>query len=145
MSTRVTWNKDHQFSAVFPGGEEMTIASVPGKERPGPGPSPTDLVQGAVAGCTGIDVVMILGKMRKNLESLRIEVHPKRRDEQPQIFTHLELVYFIDGSDLDEASVRRAVSLSQDKYCSVSAMLKDTVEISFRIVLNGQELAAQPS
>ena len=120
----------------------MTIASVPGDKRPGPGPSPMDLVQGAVAGCTGIDVVMILGKMRKNLEALRIEVHADRREEQPQIYTRLELVYFIDGPDLDEPSARRAVVLSQEKYCSVSAMIEDTVKLDYRIVLNGQELPA---
>lgn len=145
MHTAVTWTQDHQFEAAFPGGETMTIASVPAEERPGPGPSPMDLVQGAVAGCTGIDVVLILGKMRKRLDALRVEVRATRRDEQPRIYTRLELVYHVDGPDLDEASVRRAVKLSQEKYCSVSAMLQATVALDYRIVLNGRELEATPT
>jgi len=78
MTTSITWNRDHEFTAVYPGGEEAIIASVPGAERPGPGPSPTDLVQGAVAACSGIDVVMILGKMRKTLHALRVESFVQR-------------------------------------------------------------------
>lgn len=140
MTTRVTWKRGHEFSAVYPGGEEAIIASVPRAERPGPGPSPMDLVQGALAACSGIDVVMILEKMRKPLAGLRIEVEAERRDETPRVYTRLSLVYHVDGEGIDEASVRRAVSLSQEKYCSVSAMLETTATLSHRIVLNGREL-----
>ncbi len=142
MSARAVWEKAHQFRVDYPQGETLTLASVPAAERPGPGPSPMDAIQAAVAGCTGIDIVLILGKMRKTLERLEIEVDAERRDEEPRIFTRLTLTYHVDGPDLTPESVRRAVTLSMDKYCSVSAMLKATVAFDHRIVLNGEALTA---
>jgi len=97
-----------------------------------------EAVQAALSACTGMDVVMILSKMRKKPTSLRIEVETIRRDEQPRIYTAMTLVYHLDGPELDVASVRRAVSLSQDKYCSVSAMLQPTVKLDYRILMNGE-------
>jgi putative redox protein len=96
-----------------------------------------EAAQAALACCSGVDVVSILGKMRKTLSTLRIEVLATRCDEAPRVFTALALVYHIDGPDLDRESVERAVELSQDKYCSVAAMLRPAVELSHRIILNG--------
>jgi putative redox protein len=129
MLVEATWTKEMEFQVRIPGGEVMTLASVPKARRPGPGPSPMEAVQAAVAACTGMDVVSILEKMRKTLRSLRIEVEVVRSEEHPRIYTDITLVYYLDGPDLDEASVLRAVQLSQDKYCSVAA-----------IVLNGKLL-----
>ena len=142
MPVEATWIKKMEFRVTIPAGEVLTLASLPKVERPGPGPSPMDAVQAAVAACTGMDVVSILEKMRKNLRSLRIEVLVERRDEHPRIFTRMVLVYHLDGPDLDEASAHRSVQLSQDKYCSVAAMLRPTVDLSYRIVLNGKPLGA---
>jgi putative redox protein len=138
MPTTATWVEDMEFRVDFPGGESITLASVPRDKRPGPGPSPMDTVQAALSTCTGMDVVFILRKMRKTLKSLRIEVNATRRDEHPRIFTRLETVYPVEGPDLDAASVLRAVSLSHDTYCSVSAMLQPTVKLDYRVVVNGK-------
>jgi putative redox protein len=140
MLVEATWTKEMEFQVRIPGGEVMTLASVPKARRPGPGPSPMEAVQAAVAACTGMDVVSILEKMRKTLRSLRIEVEVVRSEEHPRIYTDITLVYYLDGPDLDEASVLRAVQLSQDKYCSVAAMLRPTVHLGQRIVLNGKLL-----
>jgi putative redox protein len=137
-----TWTKNSTFQVSFPGGETLILAGVPGAERPGPGPPPTETVQAAVAVCSGIDIVMILGKMRRTVTALRVEVEAVRRDQQPRIYTDLTLVYHVDGPDLDEASVRRAVRLSEEKYCSVSAMLRPTVRLGYRIILNGRGIDA---
>jgi putative redox protein len=138
MPTTAAWIKDMEFRVDFPEGESLTMASVPKDRRPGPGPSPVEAVQAAVSACTGMDVVHILGKMRKTLESLRIEVNPTRRDEHPRIYTRLEMVYHVEGPDLDAGSVLRAVQLSHDTYCSVSAMLQPTVKLDYRVVVNGE-------
>ena len=140
MLTRATWQKDNEFKVDFPLGESVTLTSIPKEQRPGPGSSPMEAIQAAVAGCTGIDVVMILKKMRKTVESFSIEIDVTRREEQPQIYTNLEIIYHIAGPDLDASSVIRAVQLSQDKYCSVTAMLSPTVSFSRRIELNGEWL-----
>jgi putative redox protein len=128
------------FRVDFPQGETLVLGSFPAGERPAEGPSPMDAVEAALAVCTGIDVVMILAKMRKTLDALRIEVEAERRAAAPCVFTHISLTYHVDGEDLDATSVSRAVVLSRDKYCSVSAMLLPTVPMSYRIVLNGEEV-----
>lgn len=140
MLTRATWRQDMEFKVDFPQGESLTLTSIPADQKPGPGPSPVEVIQAAVAGCTGMDVVMILKKMRKGIESFSIEIDPTRRDEQPRIYTHLQVTYHLSGPDLDASSVTRAVALSQDKYCSVTAMLQPTVKFSRRINLNGEWL-----
>ncbi|HET9232663.1 MAG TPA: OsmC family protein [Candidatus Eisenbacteria bacterium] len=142
MPVEATWTQEMEFRVQFPAGETLTLASVPRDRRPGPGPSPMDAVQAAVAACTGMDVISILQKMRKTLSSLRIEVEATRREEHPRIFTDLVLIYHLDGPDLDEASVGRAVHLSQEKYCSVAAMLRPTVRLDYRIRMNGQLIDA---
>jgi len=140
MPVVATWKKKEEFEVHFDGGETVVLAGVPREERPGPGPSPVDAFQAAVAACTGIDVVLILEKMRQPPERFRIEVSGTRRDEHPRIFTRLVLTYHLDGAGLTEVAVRRAVTLSQEKYCSVSAMIRPTVELATRIVLNGEML-----
>jgi len=142
MSVVAKWNSDFEFRVDVAQGETLIMNSVPAEQRPGSGPSPMEAVEGAVAACTGMDLVLILRKMRKTIDSLRVEVIPTRRKEHPRVFTHLELVYHVAGPDLDEASVSRAVHLSQEQYCSVAAMLRPNVEMTYRIVLNGERVAA---
>lgn len=142
MPVIAKWNQDYEFEVEADGGERLLMNSVPREQRPGSGPSPMDMVEGAVAACTGMDVVLILKKMRKTLDSLRIEVVSTRRQEHPRVFTRLELIYHLAGPDLDSASVSRAVHLSQEQYCSVAAMLRPSVELTYRIVLNGERVAA---
>ncbi len=137
MSVTAVWTEGMNFEMTFPGGERLVLDSVPQAERPGPGPGPMETVQAALAGCTGMDVVSILTKMRKNLKSLEIRTQAERREEEPRIYTRIVLTYELTGHELDEAAVKRAVELSQEKYCSVAAMLRPTVELDYRIVLNG--------
>lgn len=138
INTTAVWTRDLVFRVDFPPGESITLASVPKEERPGPGPGPMEAVQAALAACTGIDIAIILKKMRKTLGALRVEVEAVRRDANPRIYTHLTMVYHVEGPDLDAPSIIRAVKLSQDKHCSVAAMLRPTVELDYRIMLNGE-------
>ena len=140
MPVEAAWIKDMEFRVTASGGETLILASVPKDQRPGPGPSPTEAVQAAVAACTGMDVISILQKMQKSPTALRVEVEATRRAEHPRIYTNLVLIYHVDGPDLDESSVRRAVDLSQEKYCSVAAMLRPTVRLGYRIHMNGRPL-----
>lgn len=138
MPVTATWNGEMLFQIQFPQGETMTLASVPAASRPGPGPSPMDAVQAALASCSGIDVVHILAKMRKTLTALRVEVEAARREEEPRVFTRIELIYHAQGPDLDAATVLRAVQLSQEKYCSVAAMLRPAVAMRYLVFVNGE-------
>jgi putative redox protein len=97
---------------------------------------PMELVLLALGSCTGCDVVSILQKKKVSLEDFEIHIDADRSEEHPQVFTkiHLEFIFF--GSGLNPIPLERAIELSQQKYCPVSAMLRPSVPIttSFRIV-----------
>ncbi len=89
----------------------------------------------SAAGCSTIDIVMILERMRQKLESIEVEVEGTRAEEIPRVFTHIHLHYILKGK-LKEKKVKEAVDLSINKYCSVVLMLANSVEItsSYEIV-----------
>ena len=105
-----------------------------GLDEPGQGATPMELLAVALAGCTSMDVISILQKMRQPLEGLRVEVHGEKADEHPKRFVSLEIVYYLKGA-LDEKKVQRAIELSETKFCSVEATLRPAVSISSRYVL----------
>lgn len=90
---------------------------------------PMQSVLMAAAGCSTIDVVMILEKMRQEIKDIEVEVEGERREEVPRTFTKIHLHYKVYG-DVDEKKVARAVKLSLGEYCSVSKMLEKAVEIT---------------
>tara|TARA_B110000459_G_scaffold47608_1_gene53196 strand:+ start:6004 stop:6393 length:390 start_codon:yes stop_codon:yes gene_type:complete len=83
----------------------------------------------SAAGCSTIDIVMILEKMRQPIESIEVQVEGTRQDAIPRIFTHMHLHYILKGN-LKDKKVKEAVDLSIDKYCSVVIMLAKAIEIS---------------
>lgn len=99
------------------------------------GSRPKELLLFAVAGCTASDVVSILKKKRVPVQEFEMRVSGTERDEHPRIFTDIHLEYIVRGENINPEDVERAIDLSATKYCSVSAMLKPTVNIthSFRI------------
>jgi putative redox protein len=96
--------------------------------------SPMELIILGLIGCTGIDVVSILERMREPLQDLEVTAAYERSENHPKVFTRIHLTYRLRG-DLDEKKVRRAIDLSEAKYCSVSAMLHTTVDISHEFVI----------
>ena len=90
---------------------------------------PMQMVLVALAGCSGVDVVNILQKKRVNFSDLQIEVSGERADTHPKVYTDIYVRYLIWGKDIKEKDVEQAIRLSEDKYCSVSAMLKSTAKI----------------
>jgi putative redox protein len=97
------------------------------------GPRPKALLLSGLAGCTGMDVASILGKMKVEYRSLRIEVDANLTDEHPRVYDRIHLKYILSGDNLDVAKIEKAVTLSQDKYCGVSAMLRKAAEITYEI------------
>ena len=101
----------------------------------GKGVRPMETVLMGLAGCSSIDMVMILDKMRQKLEDIRIEVVAERADDIPSVFTKIHVKFFLKG-DLKEKKVAQAVNMAFEKYCSVSRMLEPTVEITSSYVIN---------
>jgi len=96
---------------------------------------PMELVLQALCGCSGMDSVFILNKRKLKPEKFEIEVTGIKRDEHPRIFEEINVVYKTKGEGITLKELERAVSLSMDKYCSVSAMLRGVVKINWRCEL----------
>ncbi|OLB37531.1 MAG: hypothetical protein AUH11_08375 [Acidobacteria bacterium 13_2_20CM_57_17] len=124
----VKWIGDEKFVATSPSGHAMTIDSDRASNK---APGPMELVLLALGACTATDVVSILKKKRQKLESLEVICSGERAAEPPTIWTKLEILYRLRGQ-LDDTAVKHAIQLSEDKYCSVAAMLKKTAALSWR-------------
>lgn len=96
---------------------------------------PIEMLLMSLGGCTGMDVLSLLKKMRVDIDDFKIEISGEREDEHPKIFTKLHLEYYFVGNNIDETKVQKAVSLSQEKYCAVSAMLKKSAELTYNITI----------
>ncbi len=92
--------------------------------------SPMELVLMGLASCTGLDVVAILEKRRVNLRGYEIQVSAERAEDHPRVYTNIHLKYIFTSPDLKEKDAERAIHLSDTKYCSVTAMLEKTAEIT---------------
>ncbi|HOJ12762.1 MAG TPA: OsmC family protein [Clostridiales bacterium] len=99
------------------------------------GPRPKQLLLAGLIGCTGIDVVLILKKMKVEFEDLSIEVEAENTEELPKVYKNIHLTYRFKGKNLSRNNIERAVSLSQEKYCGVSAMLKKAAPITYDIII----------
>ena len=101
---------------------------------------PKELVLFALGGCTGFDVILILKKRRVAVRGLEIELAAEESPDHPMVFTGVEITYRFEGDDLAVAEIERAIRMSHDKYCSVSAMMRNAFPIGWRALLNGQEV-----
>lgn len=99
------------------------------------GPRPKQLLLSGLIGCTGIDVVSILRKMKVEFEEFKIEVQADESEEHPKVYKKIHLIYKIKGQNLPLKNIERAISLSQEKYCGVSAMLKRAADMTYSIVI----------
>lgn len=135
---RVTakWNGNRRFVAWDEAGHGVVMDAAVEHKGEGTGARPMEMVLYALAGCTGIDVVSILQKQRQDVRDIEIHISAEQREEQPRIYVRLDIEYVFSGVDLKPSAVERAISLSEDKYCSVKGMFSDdiVVESAYRIV-----------
>ncbi|NOS83804.1 MAG: OsmC family protein [Ignavibacteria bacterium] len=98
--------------------------------------SPAQLLLQALAGCTMMDCVLIIGKSRKKIDKFWVDVAAEESGGHPNIFNKIHVTYNFIGSELDDEVIKRAISLSEEKYCRVHAMLSKSSEISSSYNLN---------
>lgn len=132
QEVKVNWLENMAFEAVVNGHKIRIDAAEPvgGKNR---GPRPKPLMLTALAGCTGMDVVSILKKMRINLDDFNVTVEGDLTDEHPKQFYKMNVIYEFKGKDLPLEKLKKAVSLSEENYCGVSAMYKKAIEVTSEI------------
>ena len=128
QTASVKWIDGQRFVATGPSGHAVVIDS---DRESNTAPGPMELVLMALGACTATDVVSVLKKKRQKLESLEVVCSGERASEPPTVWTKLEIVYRLRG-ELDDAAVKHAIELSEEKYCSVAAMLKKTATVRWR-------------
>jgi putative redox protein len=127
MEVKTRWVREQQFEGLSSGGHRILLDAE--KKTAG---SPMELVLLGLCGCTASDVVTILGKKREPLTSLEIKAEAERAPSPPNVFTEIRLTYRVGGR-VTRKAVEDAVRLSEEKYCSVAAMLRKTAKISYVI------------
>lgn len=135
MEANVKWTGGMAFSAEQDGHVIALDADETVGGRDG-GPRPKTLMLTALGGCTGMDVISILRKMQVHPDSFEVQTEADLTEEHPKVFAKVHLRYVFKGEGLPMEKLQRAVSLSQDKYCGVSAMLAKVCPVTFEIVVN---------
>ncbi len=128
QTAAVRWVGEEKFLGVSPSNHAVAMDS---DRESNTAPGPMELLLLALGACTASDIVIVLKKKRQKLDALEIVASGERAAEPPMVWTKLDLVYRLRGQ-LDEAAVKHAIKLSQEKYCSVEAMLKKTAAITSR-------------
>jgi putative redox protein len=128
QTAKVQWIGEQKFLAVGPSGHALAIDS---DRTSNTAPGPMELLLLALGACTATDIVIILEKKRQKLESLEVICSGERAPDPPQVWTRLEILFRLRGR-LEESGVKQAIELSEEKYCSVSATLKKTAELTWR-------------
>jgi len=100
------------------------------------GPAPMELFLMGLGGCTGMDVISILAKKRQKVTGFQVKVEAERAPTHPKVYTKIHIEYIVYGAGIDPRAVERAIELSETRYCSASAMLRQVAEItnSYRII-----------
>ncbi|RIJ50774.1 OsmC family peroxiredoxin [Maribellus luteus] len=132
QQVKINWLEKMAFEAEVNGHKLILDAAeeVGGENR---GPRPKPLLLTALAGCTGMDVVSILKKMRVELDNFDVIVEGDLTEEHPKQFYKMNVIYEFTGKDLSLEKLKKAVSLSEERYCGVSAMFKKAIEITTEI------------
>ena len=139
MQTRITWKEGMAFTADLDG-FAFTLDADPAAGGANLGPRPKGLTLMSLGGCTGMDVISILKKMRQPVTAFEVEVDGEVADQHPKKFDAITVRYRITGEGLDPERVRRAVELSENTYCGVSASLRPGVDLKSEIYVNGELL-----
>jgi putative redox protein len=128
QTARVQWIGEQKFVATGPSGHALAMDS---DRSSNTGPGPMELLLMALGACTATDIVIIMEKKRQNLESLEVICSGERATDYPQVWSKLEILFRLRGK-LEESAVERAIQLSEEKYCSVAAMLKKSADLTWR-------------
>lgn len=127
IEATATWLTEQEFKGIAKSGHEIVVD---GNSKTGN--SPMELVLIGLCGCTGYDVVSILRKKREPFTSLEVKAEGERATSPPQVYTRIHLTYRVGGK-VSRKAVEDAVRLSEEKYCSVAAMLSKTATITYTI------------
>lgn len=134
-TARITWVQDALFVGESGSGHTITMDGSPDVGGRNLAARPMEMVLIGMGGCTAIDVASMLRKQRQDVRDIIVELEAERADDHPKVFNRVKLVYRVRGKNLNRALVERAVSLSDEKYCSATAMIRKSAAVTHEIVL----------
>lgn len=123
MEAKIKWVEDAMFLAESGSGHALVVEGPPDAGGLNRGVRPMELMLMGLGSCAAFDVVHILKKGRHDVRSCVAELRAQRADNEPKVFTEIEMVFKVSGHELKPQAVERAVHLSAEKYCSASIML----------------------
>ncbi len=133
MKATVKWVDGMLFVGRAPSGHLVAMDAAEKVGGEDSAARPLELLLLALGGCTGMDIISILKKKRKEVTSMEITLEAVQRDEYPRKLEKVRIIYRLTGPGLDEKSVARSIELSEEKYCSVGATFKNTVEVNWEM------------
>ncbi|HPA73880.1 MAG TPA: OsmC family protein [Spirochaetota bacterium] len=143
MKVTIDWKEKMQFEASNDANAARMAIDITDPELggEGKGQSPKQMFLQSLAGCTGMDIIHIMKKMRAALPAkFSLEVSGETVETEPKVFTKIHLVYHVEG-DVDAGKLMKAVNMSQDTYCSIGAMVKKVCDYSWEVYLNGNRIS----
>lgn len=138
--TTLSWVNNLHFQANIDG-FTLELDSMPEEGVKSAGPRPKPLLLASLGGCTAMDVISILKKMKSEIASFKIKIEGDTAEEHPKKFTGITLTYELTGIDVKPDNVKKAVALSIERYCGVYATLIQAVPINILIILNGEVIS----
>lgn len=134
-SVETTWKGNMQFDAMV-SGHHVIMDAMPDAGGEDQGVRPKPLMLAALGGCTGMDVISILKKMKVEPTAFNIKVEADVTEEHPKHYIHMHVIYEFTGKDLPMDKLKKAIELSQEKYCGVSHAYKKAMPITYEIKIN---------
>jgi len=130
MKARVKWLDNMSFVGESGSGHSVVMDGAPDAGGRNLAARPMEMVLIGMGGCTAFDVVLILQRQRQAISDCQVELSAERAENAPKVFTKIHVHYIVKGKGLDEKKVARAVDMTAEKYCSVSIMLAQSVDVS---------------
>ncbi|MBU2526703.1 MAG: OsmC family protein [Bacteroidetes bacterium] len=135
IEINTVWKGNMQLESENPGGKFL-IDAAPDDGGNGDGFRPKALMLSALAGCSGLDIAMLIKKMRLNVDNFEIKTKANLTDEHPKYYDKVWVSYHFYGKDLDRDKLQKIVDLSVDKYCGVMEMFRKFADVSVAVVLH---------
>lgn len=134
-SIKTVWEKNRAFTTDLDG-HKVTIDLSEEQGGHNKGPRPKKMMLVAATGCTGLDVVETLKRMRVEIDDFNIHIDAELADTHPKQYTSMKLIYHFKGKALSEKKIKRAVQLSFDKYCGVLTMYQQCIPVSYEVKID---------
>jgi putative redox protein len=130
-TAKVKWVDGFQFVGESGSGHAMVMDAPSGPGKESTGMTPMEMLLVAVGGCSGMDISSVLKKKKLDVQDIEIRVSGEKAEDYPQKYTSITLEFIVTGSNLPDVSVKKAIDLSMDKYCSVKATLEGSAKIDY--------------